>query len=287
MFESDSAAKKQIFKDKHTLLEGYVSEYLFEKQFITNKGRSCVKGCWVAVNNAKRYLFVLNSTDDSFEKQLVDFLSTQFEVWKVYNINNEWIFESNGRKYCLDAFAKHEGLIKNKPLSAVSQTRDSQRQQQCCDFFIEKGILQEVAFTRCFADDILSPYFGSVVNIDFITRNKDGKYCIIETKYKYEDHSGCFGINVGQIKLFEILHNMGCLVYNVILYNYTKNDRVSVFDFLQMSGREKQWIISEITDFDYSRLKLAPTKTSVDGKKKQGFYPVEKNKYRLLGELVY
>ena len=46
MFEDAFFAKRQILKDKHTPLEGYVTEYLYENQFLARKPHQYTSEWW-------------------------------------------------------------------------------------------------------------------------------------------------------------------------------------------------------------------------------------------------
>ena len=51
---------EQLKRDKHTLLEGYVTEHLFKKQFLA--GRTIEEyshGWWTGMLRGKRFLFIL------------------------------------------------------------------------------------------------------------------------------------------------------------------------------------------------------------------------------------
>ena len=55
MITNKLGAIGQFFFDKETILEGYVSEYLFEKQFLDSKNKDYTHGVWIAqlFNNKK------------------------------------------------------------------------------------------------------------------------------------------------------------------------------------------------------------------------------------------
>ena len=87
-------------------------------------------------------------------------------------------------------------------------------------FFYNHSLLIKVATERNFADDILTVYFNSIVNIDFFALKPSGRICVLEVKFKFASRAGTFGINVGQFGLFELLANHGM---EIIIYGRTSH----------------------------------------------------------------
>ena len=157
-------------------------------------------------------------------------------------------------------------------LSATNEIKDSQRQNQCIEFFENHNIMTKIAIERNFADDFLTVYFNNSVNMDYIIMNAGGHLCVMEIKFKYENKAGYFGINAGQVQMFEKLEELGFEIHHMILYNQTKNKDLSIFGFLNKKSLKKYWLYSKLTDFSNREKDTAPKATSVDGKKRQAYY---------------
>ncbi|SHH19526.1 hypothetical protein SAMN02745135_00003 [Caloranaerobacter azorensis DSM 13643] len=54
IFDNEKIAVQQLLKDKHTLLEGYVTEQLFYNQFLSNGNISFSNGWWMTTYNGKK-----------------------------------------------------------------------------------------------------------------------------------------------------------------------------------------------------------------------------------------
>lgn len=87
---------------------------------------------------------------------------------------------------------------------ASKETRNSERQNQSINFFKGNKILKKIATERRFANNFLTVYFRGMINIDMFTK-KNEQINVIEIKYKYESRDGYFGVNTGQMKMFEFL----------------------------------------------------------------------------------
>ena len=59
MFAFPYYARKQILRDKHTLLEGYVTEYLYKTQFLESRPQNYTCGWWSAEVGGQRFFFVV------------------------------------------------------------------------------------------------------------------------------------------------------------------------------------------------------------------------------------
>ncbi len=273
MFEQPEKAKAQILRDKHTLLEGYVTEYLFEQQFLIEKEKSYTNGWWSALRGKKRFFFLVKEEMNDLDEKVFRLLNSRYSCWRAYPEKEEWIF-SNGRDEISEKefLTRHHFKAVNKHLSATDEIRDSQRQNRCIKFFENHNMMTKIAVERNFADDFLTVYFNNSVNMDYITTNADGHLCVMEIKFKYENKAGYFGINAGQVQMFEKLEELGFEIHHMILYNQTKNKDLSIFGFLNKKSLKKYWLYSKLTDFSNREKDTAPKATSVDGKKRQAYY---------------
>lgn len=272
MFESTDDARKQILRDKHTLLEGYVSEYYFEQQFLRNKESGYTNGWWSAVRDNRRFFFLVKEKMNRVDEKVFMLLNRQYECWVAYPKGCEWFFFDGNRELKADGFLQNYGFnaIRNE-LAATEDTRNIERQNQCLSFFEKKEIIHKIAIERNFADDFLTTYFQSMVNIDFITENSAGILCVMEVKFKYENRAGNFGINAGQVQMFAILESIGFEIHHMILYNHTKDKDLSVFGFLELDA-DKYWLYGKLSGFSDRRACRAPKETSVDGRSMQTYY---------------
>lgn len=275
MFENLSDARKQLLRDKHVLLEGYVTEYLFEKQFLRSaNGRyfsGYTSGWWSAGVANQRFFFLVASSQNDIDRKVTRSLSPQYEVWRAWPKNDTWHFYKDELDLDLDGFIHRFGLSPLRSEStATAATRNTERQSRCLDFLSDHDLLQTVATERNFADDILTVYFNSVVNIDFFALKPSGKICALEIKFKFESRAGTFGINVGQFRMFELLADQGMEIEHWILYNKTHDKDLSIFGFLELPGR-KWWRCGFIPSTAGVQ-KMAPAETSVQGNRRQEYY---------------
>ena len=276
MFEDPDRARQQILRDKHTLLEGYVTEYLFEDQFLKRKYRHLftdyTTGWWSAEAGEKRFFFLVSSVENDIDRSISEILRRKYEVWRAFPEGNTWHFYTDARDLTLDEFAKEFHLTKTFHENAATQsTRGIARQSRCLAFFEEHDLLQKIALERNFADDILAGYFDSIVNIDFVAESSTGEICVIEVKFKLESKSKTFGINVGQFKMFEIFADMGLRIEHWILYNKTHDKEHSIFGFLELD-RKKWWRCGTIDTEVRREQKSAPAETSIQGLRSQDYY---------------
>ena len=272
-------ARKQILRDKHTLLEGYVAESLFERQFLAKNNVSYTKDWWVTFCNGRRLFFIVKKELNVVDRMMRDLLSEDAEVWQIFEENGRWRFCDGDIFVSEQEFVNSHNLRrKNNGLTASYDTRNDVRQQKCLQFFMANNILLSVAHIRHFADDFMTEYFGGGVNMDFITL-KNGTLHVIEVKFKYENRAGAFGINIGQYQLFEYLSQKGIVVDHFILYNSSKSKELSVFNFIEGNYR-KEWLWAVIlNDRKESRLSVAPRETSVNGMREQAFVSIQKDKF--------
>lgn len=71
-------AKGQLLRDKHILLEGYVMEYLFEQQFLIQKGKNYINGWWSALRGDERFFFLVKEKMNKLDKKVFHLLKSQY-----------------------------------------------------------------------------------------------------------------------------------------------------------------------------------------------------------------
>lgn len=273
MFELLEEAKGQLLRDKHTLLEGYVTEYLFEQQFLIQKEKNYTNGWWSALRGDKRFFFLVKEEMNELDKKVFRLLKSQYSCWRAYPQKEEWFFSDGSNEISEKEFlTKYNFTAVHHHLSATNEIKDIHRQSQCIEFFENHNIITKIAVERNFADDFLTVYFHNTVNMDYITQNAGGNLCVMEIKFKYENKAGYFGINAGQVQMFQKLEELGFEIHHMILYNQTKNKDLSIFGFLNKKSLKKYWLYSKLTDFSNREKDTAPKETSVDGKRRQAYY---------------
>ena len=166
MFERFEDAEKQILQNKHTLLEGYVTEYLFEKQFPLALHRNYTSGWWCAEIENKRFFFVVSESFNDVDQKMIQILSKQFSVWRAYPTGNIWFFYSEESTLSLPQFVSRHHLYKRaKPHPAAELTRDLGRQMKCVNFFKSNNILRKIAIERNNAGRIDPIVFPSSISL--------------------------------------------------------------------------------------------------------------------------
>lgn len=270
MFENISDAEKQILRDKHSLLEGYVAEYYFKQQFLYNHD-NFTNGWWSAVRGKQRFFFLVKNKINKVDYMVLNIIRPFHECWIVYPKGSIWVFTNGSTEYDESEFLDLNSLTPvRQGFVAADSVKNVTRQKRCIDFFKEKDIIRGIAMERNFADDFLSIYFDNMLNIDYITVNSAGRLCVIEVKYKYETRTGHFGINAGQVQLFNILESIGFEIHHMILYNHTKDKNLSIFSFLELDD-DKYWLYGRLHDFSSRVIKSAPKETSFSGRNVQQY----------------
>ena len=96
MFEIPAGAEQWLCEDKHTLLEGYVTEYLYEKQWLLSSPESYTSGWWFAEveqeNKKKQFFFVVSEKLNDVDREVMRTLSKRYSVCRAYPIYDTWHF---------------------------------------------------------------------------------------------------------------------------------------------------------------------------------------------------
>lgn len=74
----------KLSKVKHTILEGYVTEHIFEKQFLKLTPEKFTSGWWSAIINDQRFFFLVSKTLNDVDRRVVEILSQKYPCWRVY-----------------------------------------------------------------------------------------------------------------------------------------------------------------------------------------------------------
>lgn len=286
MFEDLSSAEAQILRDKHTLLEGYVTEYLFERQFLSQNPGTYTKGWWSAGSDTQRMFFVAAEELNDVDRAVMGELSKRYPCWQVYAEGDSLYFEDGGHRLTMRQFLSQYRLTaKRSPMTAAAAVRSTDRQRRCVDFFKAHQLMQKIAAERYFANNFLNVYFPKLVNIDFFVRENDGRLSAIEVKFKFEAKDKTFGINFGQYEMFTQLEKMGIQVQHWILYNSARDKDLSIFGFLDKK-MEKYWLSGHIDTSRPREANRAPKDTSADGNRTQGYYKFGKSEFPRAADLT-
>lgn len=283
-FDDEQKAVKQVLRDKNTILEGYVTEYLFEHQFLADRSGSFTQGWWCARSNTHQIFFVVKQDLNTIDTEFASHLTSNYDVWQAkLSDTGQWDFVSipktgvAARMLTEAQFVSEYALPTfRSSLLATTDVRDIDRQNKCVAFFRNNGILRKVATERYFADDFLFRHFPSAVNVDFVTKNRDGALCVLEVKFKYETRAGKFGVDSGQYHMLTQLHTLGLQIHHIILYNFTKQKDLTIFGFLTTNEASRHWKIGRLTGGVAAYETIAPRYTSIDGKKLQPYFALDK-----------
>jgi hypothetical protein len=275
-FDNYERINTQLLRDKHNLLEGYITEYFFEKQFLKEK---YTDGWWVAFYNNTKIFFILKDALNPLDHEIINKISYRYDCWQVYLINSTFVFASSsfdGVVYTTDQFIKKYDLHQIRtPLIANSDLRDEQRQNEAIQFFSDKKI-EKIVISRYFANNFLTCFFTAITNIDFFVKT-GSKINAIEVKYKFESKNGYFGLSMSERSVFKDLSELGLSIYYFILYNHM-HEKNGILTFI--NHENKKWIYRNITHIDRFRIakSYAPYKTSIDGNTLHQYIEISYNK---------
>lgn len=271
IFDKEACAIQQLLNDKHTLLEGYVTEQLFYNQFLKNNTIPFSGGWWMTNHKGIRLFFIVKEFLSDFEHEIISKIPYPHQCWQVYLKDEEFIFIKENKVLTQQEFREKYKLTTIREAMIASQdTRNKDRQNKSILFFKQNSTTKKIAVERKFANNFLTVHFYSMINVDFFTK-KNNQFNIIEVKYKYESKDGYFGINTGQMEMFKFFMGIGFNIYHFILYNYTKDMNISIFGFLDLKG-VKNWYHARINDSTIHGIGVAPKMTSVSGGFKQSYY---------------
>lgn len=275
----ESAAISQLMNDKHNLLEGYVTEKLFYKEFVENNNIGSSSGWWMAKSKENETIFfIIKETLDENDLKIFLHINKIYTCYHVYQRNDDFYFSDLHQSISSGTMIiKHNLKMIRSSLNVKDSFKNEARQNKAIRFFKKHNILNEIALERYFANNFLTVYFPQMINIDLFTITKKGINAI-EIKYKFEAKNGTFGVNQGQFEMFKLLNHIGINTYHFILYNHTKNKNLCIFDFLN-SENQKSWNYCNTAKISSVSLYEAPEFTSLSGYKTQKYYQLPKNKF--------
>lgn len=287
IFDDKKKAIEQLKRDKHTLLEGYVTEFIFEKQFLLKNQSQYTKGWWMATYKDVKIFFIVKSDLNSLDEEIINILEENNECWKVDLKEEELVFSNKTEILSKEEFVKKHKLLKIRDnMTASLNTRNKDRQSKSISFFEKNNLLKKIAVERYFANNFLTLYFNGMVNIDCFSKDKNDQLNVIEIKFKYETRDKCFGINTGQMNMFNYLSKYNFKVNHFILYNSTKDKDITIFGFLALKIK-KYWLLASVEKLDTQGKSIAPEYTSVSGNFKQEYFKLKKEDFKGKIELEY
>lgn len=284
-FDDQERAIRQIVRDKDTILEGYVTEFLFTRQFLSGRDGEFTQGWWCANTPHAKYFFVVKPALNDIDAEFANVVGATATVWQAWlTEEGRWLLRRvNGGSagpdsLTEDEFASECGVATFRSgLLATGNVRDKVRQNRCVEFFKRTSILKKVATERCFADDLLFRHFTNAVNIDFITRNRQGALCVLEVKFKFETRAGKFGVDSGQYHMLTDLLGLGLQVHHIVLYNHTRQKSLTIFGFLADSSPSRHWKLCQLRSGCAAYETVAPSYTSIDGRKLQPYFALDRS----------
>lgn len=92
IFNDRAIAIQQLLNDKHTLLEGYVTEQLFYRQFLKNNSIPFSSGWWMTNYNEIRLFFIVKECLSDFDQEIIKKIPSPHQCWQVYLNGEEFVF---------------------------------------------------------------------------------------------------------------------------------------------------------------------------------------------------
>lgn len=286
MINSVDAAIELLIKYKETVLEGYVSEYLFEKQFLDSSNREYAHGIWTAKWRDLNLFFIFKQELSDVDKKILSnkLLNLLFSCWHVYEKDNKFYFANENVTYDEKAFLISVGNASFSKKVSIDQDGLTARKKTCIDFFKNNNLLFPIATERQFVNSFLEVHFCSVINIDYIVLNRDGELLLYEVKFKDENYEGYFGINAGQKNLLGLLKVCGFRIICAVLYKDRLHSMLNIFDYINASDIPKKWYLANLDLNKDVKWRYVQKYTSLNRKWRQKVYYYDKNEILDKGE---
>jgi len=165
------------------------------------------------------------------------------------------------------------------------EQRDKARLDQAAEFLHARGLLQQAAISRIFANCWLGDQF--ILDVDFFVEYADTIYAF-EIKQKFPFRRGrrfAFGLNKGEARLHVFLSQIGVRLINVILTKPVLHDKIPAIDLYTKNEyrRLSLWLAAAHSDaILQSPQRLAPSKTSIYTGAPVRFYEMPLSRFHLL-----
>ena len=286
MINSVDTAIELLIKYKETVLEGYVSEYLFEKQFLDSSNREYAHGIWTAKWGGLHLFFIFKQELSDIDKKILSnkLLNLLFSCWHVYEKDDKFYFSNENVTYDEKAFLNSVGNARVSRPVPIDKDGLTERKKKCIDFFKNNNLLFPIATERQFVNSFLEVHFYSVINIDYIALNRDGELLLYEVKFKDENREGYFGINAGQKNLLGLLEVCGFRIVYAVLYKDRPHSTLNIFDYMNTSDITPKWYFANIDLNKYVKCQYVAKYTSLHGIWRQKVYYYDKNEILDKGE---
>lgn len=274
--EMQSTEKEYLFKRTKEAYSSYISERLFQKQFLEGRNINYTTGWWISkVKENLIYLFLVKEEISDLDKEIIEKVKSSFsEVFHVKYSKDCIIIQSidSHSTYTLQEFLEQ---YEHRELETkINHQDNTEIKQKYFNYFIDNNMYEDVVNEVDVENEFLKKYFYST-NIDFLIKNDVGIF-LLEVKYKYRTKNGNFGINKMQYEVCSIFQSNNIRAFNVVLENESKVDILERVD-----NNDFEWVYSHIKE-ESTDLKDAPKETSYDQMKTQRYYELSGKDYKVL-----
>lgn len=282
-------------KDKYKLLEGICVENQFKKSFTFQMS----EGWWCVPNNYERsrfiffYLLLPNEEINLITLKVFEHLLLRKQTIYLAKYNGDFHFKKikniadleTNDYFDINTLMKKENINnKYKNFQASDSTTDTYKTQRVIQYFIDEQIIEKIYIERLFANHILSGFLNTMpINLDAIMF-RNNRLVILEIKFKYPSKEKTFGINIGQAKILKYLIDLNFKAFHYIALNPSYNESIGIFEIQHDSYLKNNlyWYYKELTALDFeTTYSVAPSKTSIDGNKKQKFIEIESSAFQI------
>ncbi|QJW92473.1 hypothetical protein HNV11_23670 (plasmid) [Spirosoma taeanense] len=281
-----------LSRDKHTRIEGLVTEALFYDEIIKGQFKKCTSGFWFKRDgNRFKVTKVLVSSADlrqidydilnyfllkGLSCYVVWFVPDQREFFYVKYVGQTINFESEHSKYPKNP---------KKALIPKETDRDCKRHQQASEYLERSGFLYKSAVERMFVNCWLGDVF--LWDVDYIAVYKD-HLVAFEVKQKYPTRMGTYGLNTGLVYLFSFLESVGIAVIHVVLRKPTRDFNIPAIDLYTKPEYRAltDWVAIRFKDEVLTKSQSkAPAFTSIGGGQALDYYHVDAERFVFLKRL--
>lgn len=310
---SPEVAKSILFYDKHTLLEGKISENLFDQilKEMTKKNPLQIHelDCEVVITkdreNKKWYSFIWARSESSDILQLGNLLNNFSECMILYFNNSDKKFYCSEIKDYINNQGDNSLLIdylnnnfkKRHTIKPVQEVRDLTRQQETFWGFLNncygKDLGEKVVRPRILINFIIQCFFQDLWDLDRIYKiNEDYWTMEIKHKYPFGRNQLFFGLNDGEVELYRTLAgaNIKCL-HTIFVKPLWKKDAGSMYLLNNLQAKNKCAIVSKLLNKEYiTKLSgkgsnIAPSHTSIDGRSQLRYKSIPNSDFMWAGNL--
>ncbi|QEH39952.1 hypothetical protein [Chitinophaga sp. XS-30] len=274
--------KAILFQDKHTRIEGLCSEVAFMEDVVYANLSPFTSDFWFS-GAGRGYHVRKILTDEAISLSNLDYtildifasmdscLATSIVYFnKTSRAFYQFEHKEKKRYLKLEDYGCKLDPVANSALSNITG-RDETRIAKACAYLEKRGLLRDAAIKRLFANNWLREFAW---DIDVFTVTDEGRITAIEVKQKYPTKRNTFGINDGQLALFDFLTKKGIPVIHVILRKPEDNPDLHAVDLLTIPEfiQKTQLLFMRFSRKGLvSAVQKAPQSTSIFGKRKVAY----------------